>query len=611
MSQTSQTLRIPIKIARTVPPWPILVAIIILGGILVTLIFGLLIYQIYFLNRVYMGVQIDGVEVGTLTQAEVQQLVMRQTDGLLSRPITLVSNEGSWTMTAAELGARVDTEEMINQAILAGREGNFIADLWTQFQVMREPINIEPVIKFDSGPANSALLDIAKMINRPARNAQLQLSNDQQMTSTPYVLVTPSEVGRTVDIEITREAIRKAIVLRGQAAVALKVDYIYPTITEVEPTRHNVEALLSQPLTFTFQDRSWTIAPEALADLISFGEEFGSDGIGRVTAHLDSALLEPYFHNLALEINQEPVNAWFDLDTTTWTLSPIILSQNGRTLDVETALAMVNDQLAQPGPHQLLLPIIVEPPTVSMEKIEHLGIKELVSTSTSYFKGSSAGRIQNIAVSASKFHGLVIPPGGIFSFNEHLGDVTAENGFVESLIIQGDRTAVGIGGGVCQVSTTAFRAAFYGGFEIVERWAHGYRVSWYETASIPGLDATVYSPTVDFKFRNDTDNYILIQTETDLSAGTVTFNFYGTSPNRTVIVSDPVEANHIPHGPAIYQEDPTLKPGEIQQVDWAKDGLDVTVYRTVLEGDTVIHQDTIFSRYRPWQAIYKVGPAAN
>jgi len=167
---------------------------------------------------------------------------------------------------------------------------------------------------------------------------------------------------------------------------------------------------------------------------------------------------------------------------------------------------------------------------------------------------------------------------------------------------------VGIGGGVCQVSTTVFRAAFLGGFEIVERWAHGYRVSWYETGSVPGLDATIYTPDVDFKFRNDTNSYILIQTNTDPVAGTVTFNFYGTSPHRTVIVSDPIESNVVKHGPDIYQEDPSLKPGEVKQVDWAKDGVDVTIYRTVKEGDTIIHQDTLFSRYRPWQNVYKVGP---
>jgi vancomycin resistance protein YoaR len=245
-----------------------------------------------------------------------------------------------------------------------------------------------------------------------------------------------------------------------------------------------------------------------------------------------------------------------------------------------------------------------------MENPEQLGIKELVSSATSYFKGSSTERMQNIQVSASKFHGLVIPPGEVFSFNQHLGDVTAENGFVESLIIQGDRTAVGVGGGVCQVSTTAFRSAFFGGFEIVERWAHGYRVGWYETGSSPGLDATIYSPNVDFKFRNDTNSYILIQTDTDLTAGTITFNFYGASPNRTVTISEPLESNKVPHGPDIYQEDASLEPDEVKQVDWAQDGVDITIYRTVLEGDKVIHKDTLFSRYRPWQNIYKVGPTS-
>jgi vancomycin resistance protein YoaR len=109
----------------------------------------------------------------------------------------------------------------------------------------------------------------------------------------------------------------------------------------------------------------------------------------------------------------------------------------------------------------------------------------------------------NIGVAASKFDGVIVPPDRVFSFNEHLGPVTKEAGYDESLIIQGNRTSVGLGGGVCQVSTTAFRVAFFGGYELVERWAHGYRVGWYETNSVPGLDATVYSPDVDFKFRND------------------------------------------------------------------------------------------------------------
>jgi len=601
MSQTTQVLRIPLRLIRTSIPWPILSIIIVVGTFLVTLIFGLLTYQIYFLERVHLGLYSDGFNVSTMTRPEVRQVVNQQVEGLLDRQITLVSDEGSWTMSAAELGAQVDIDRTIDQIFAVGREGNFIADLSTQVRAMQQPVNIKPIISFDSGPANDKLNNIADIINRTPRDAQLRL-NDR-----PGVDVITAEAGRMVDIVTTREAIRTAIVLRGQATINLKVDQVQPTITEIEPTRSNVEQFLSQPLIFTFEDRSWSLKPAALADLILFKEEIDLNGMGRIVAHINQAPLVTYFHNFALEVDQEAVDAWFDLDETTWSLYPIVKSQNGQTLDVAAAVAMVAAQLEQPDQYTLPLPVIIESPAVSMENVDQLGIKELISSSATYFKGSSEGRMQNIAVSASKFHGLVIPPGEIFSFNEHLGEVNTKNGFVESLIIQGDRTAVGIGGGVCQVSTTVFRTAFYGGFEIVERWAHGYRVSWYETGSVPGLDATIYSPTVDFKFRNDTDSYILIQTETDLRAGTVTFNFYGTSPNRTVLVSDPIEANHIAHGEPVYEADPNLKPGEIKQVDWAKDGVDVTVYRTVTEDDSVIHQDTIFSRYHPWRAVYKVG----
>jgi vancomycin resistance protein YoaR len=246
-----------------------------------------------------------------------------------------------------------------------------------------------------------------------------------------------------------------------------------------------------------------------------------------------------------------------------------------------------------------------------MEEAYTMGFTDVIAEATTYFKGSSEARVRNIRVSAERFHGVVVPPGAVFSFNEFLGPVTAEAGFEDSLIIRGDRTAVGIGGGVCQVSTTAFRAAFFGGYEIVERWAHGYRVSWYETGSGPGLDATIYTPDVDFKFRNDTERYLLIQTYTDQEAGTLAFRFYGTPIGRLVTLEGPSEENVVPHGADVYQDDPTLPKGTTKQVDWAKDGVDVTVHRTVTERDAVIHQDTFFSRYNPWNAVYLVGTADN
>jgi vancomycin resistance protein YoaR len=150
-----------------------------------------------------------------------------------------------------------------------------------------------------------------------------------------------------------------------------------------------------------------------------------------------------------------------------------------------------------------------------------------------------------------------------------------------------------------------FRAAFFGGFPIVERWAHAYRVSWYEPPV--GLDATVFSPSVDFKFKNDTENYLLIQTKVDLKAGTLTFSLYGTKPNRTVEMEEPIMENVIPHGPPIYTDDPTLKKGVVKQTDSAHDGADVTIWRKIIVNGQVVKREKFFSRYEPWVARYLVG----
>ena len=193
----------------------------------------------------------------------------------------------------------------------------------------------------------------------------------------------------------------------------------------------------------------------------------------------------------------------------------------------------------------------------------------------------------------------------MFSFNEHLGEVTPEKGYKDAWVIFGDRSILGPGGGVCQVSTTVFRAAFWGGYPIVERWAHTYRVGWYEPPV--GLDATVYSPDVDFRFENDTDFPILIQMHMDEEADTLTVDFLGARPDRTVEMEGPYIENVIAPGPTIYLEDPSLPVGTTEQVDWSHEGADVTIYRIIKRGDTVIAREAIFSRFQPWQARFLVG----
>lgn len=167
-----------------------------------------------------------------------------------------------------------------------------------------------------------------------------------------------------------------------------------------------------------------------------------------------------------------------------------------------------------------------------------------------------------------------------------------------------------MGGGVCQVSTTAYQAALKAGFTIKERLPHGYRVGYYERGMGPGLDATVFEPYVDLKFVNDTAAHILIETYYDGANATLTFKFYGAPDNREVTFTKPVISNIIKHAPDIYEPDPEGKvpPKTAKQVDYAVDGATISLERIVKKDGKVIQTDKLVSRYVPWQAVFRYGP---
>ena len=174
--------------------------------------------------------------------------------------------------------------------------------------------------------------------------------------------------------------------------------------------------------------------------------------------------------------------------------------------------------------------------------LNDLGIKELIAVGKSDFSGSSAARINNVRVGASKYNGVIIMPGEEFSFNAHLGPVDAEHGFKPELVIKPEGATPEFGGGLCQVSTTAFRAAFFGGLPITARRNHSYAVHYYEWIDenrprAVGLDATIYSPSQDMKFINDTAGAILIWTK--IEGKRLHFEFYGTPDGRQVTVDGP------------------------------------------------------------------------
>jgi len=285
--------------------------------------------------------------------------------------------------------------------------------------------------------------------------------------------------------------------------------------------------------------------------------------------------------------------------------------ENGLKIESEKFLSDFNKAIfnLKSGPQNIKIKLnskIIKP-EITLAKANNFGIEELIATGQSNFSHSIPERIHNITLASSKFNGILIPPNKEFSFNENIGDISVSTGYKPAYIIKAGKTVLGDGGGVCQVSSTIFRAALNSGLPITERSAHAYRVSYYEQDSKPGFDATVYNPTVDLKFKNDMGNYILIQTEIDLENNILTFNFYGKRDGRTIEISPVLVYDVQPPLPDSYQEDPTIKRGITKQVDFPAWGAKAEFVYKVKKNNKITFEKKFYSSYRPWQAIYLVG----
>jgi vancomycin resistance protein YoaR len=411
-----------------------------------------------------------------------------------------------------------------------------------------------------------------------------------------------------VDVEATRQALVERISAMTGGEVPLAIQESQPLLMDVSAAQAQVERIVSGPVILTGPDGgTWTIEPKTLAEWLILRPVVGADGQYGLAVSLDPGQAGRLAQEIAAEVDRPAQNARFRFDYASGSLVTAADSVAGRTVDVTATLAVLEGAAAgdTPSGRSAELPVLTIRPQIATEDAANLGIVELIGEGVTSYAGSSAAREQNITVGAAQFDGLLIAPDETFSFNDYLGEVTKEKGYEEGIIIWGNTTKADVGGGLCQVSSTAFRAAFWAGLPVVERTPHSFRVSYYEPPK--GLDATIYSPYVDLKWTNDTGHYILIQTYVDRDANKLTFRYYGTNPGRMVEMEGPIEANPVPHGPAVVRDDPTLPKGEKKQIEWAKDGLDVTVYRIIKENGVEVRRDTFFSRYLPWQAVYLVG----
>ncbi len=584
--------------------------LIIFSAIVIVWMIG---YQLAYAGRIFPGVSVAGVDLSGLSPNDAA-LKLSQT---LSYPITgkvlFRDADKVWVASPAELGMVFDPSASAIAAYEFGRKGGLFSALSGQISARGLGTDVAPVVIFDQRVAYTYLQNIAAQVDQSVVEANLRVEGTN-------VVSEPGQLGRALNLDATLIYLAGQLQSFRDGEVPLVIQETSPKLLDVSSQADAARRILSQPLTITvpnFREGDpgpWTYDIPIVANMLAVNI-VNNAGVAEMQVGLDTNKLRESLNDLKVLVDQLPANARFTFNDETGQIEPLASSTIGRTMDVEASIVAINAALLQ-GEHTVALSVAEQAPAVAdTASGAELGVTQLIAEQTTYFYGSSEARIQNIVAAAERYHGLLVAPGETFSMGSELGDVSLENGFAEALIIYGGRTIKGVGGGVCQVSTTLFRTVFFAGFPVVERYSHAYRVSYYEMDAsgsvdpdFAGLDATVYFPLVDFKFQNDTPYWLLMETYVNVSARTITWKLYSTSDGRSITWETTGPSNVVPPPPPLFEENPDFKVNQISQVDYAAQGADVTVDRTVWRGGQVYFSDQFITHYEPWQAVCQYGP---
>jgi vancomycin resistance protein YoaR len=541
-------------------------------------------FELYHIPRVLPGVLAAEVPVGGLT---VSEATSRLAERRAAVPVIRVrAGDQVMNLNATELGWRPDYAATAKNAFQIGREGAPLENLGKRFGGDK---TVSLTARVDPKTFRNRLESLAKPFNVAPKNAAIVFASGQ------YVVRADSS-GRGLNFEAAVRQFQENPDLRELTLSITDIPATTKT-ADLEPLAAQANAVL-RPLTLQYTplgtDKSFTrtLSTTEVANLF-FVERNG--------LRVDEKAVTAMLARVAAAYDREPLNARY-VKGAGGALSKRP-SRDGYKLDSSVARTLLMDEVLRPEASSVMLPVIVSKAQIPDEALPQTKDLKVLASATTRYGGSSRERVLNAAIAASKLDGYVVPAGDEFSFNEGVGPIEESTGFVAGYVISGGRTIKGVGGGVCQASTTAFNALYRAGLPVTERNQHSYRVRWYD--DVFGLDAAVYYGALDLRFRNDTPGPLLIRASS--RGASMTVQVYGVSDGRKVSISKTRILSSTPAPPPAYEFVASLPPGTRKQVDWAVGGMRTTATRTVTKGDQRL-SDTIFNNYRPWRAVYQIGP---
>lgn len=541
-------------------------------------------------DRVMRGVKVNGIPIAGMSATQVKERLRVAARVSELRPMTLVVGDRKWSRSPSEMAISNDLTSTAIRALAAGRDNPLD---WVLHTIGVRVDDLPWATSVEKPAFDSAIEALAAEVNIKASNGEVLLEGTN-------VVARPPSVG----VELIQKVASKLLIeaaSRAKKTVALPVSTSTPDVGEdqVERVRLEAEELLARDFTFHHAETNATavLPREALAKVLRTHVSGDDLSPAKLELSIDPVALEEQLISLMPGVATAAKDAAFKVSGDRVSVVPGV---NGKTIDAQAAVTAMMAVKDSPERPPVLLATIEKPPAFSTEQANSFGIKERVSSFSTTFDPTNAPRVKNIDLMAEVIDGSVVAPGEVFSLNGVTGPRTPENGYQEAQIIVDGELVPGIGGGVCQVATTVFNAAYNAGLDIRERINHSLYISRYPV----GRDATVNYGSQDLQFRNDTPHGVLL-TATVTRRG-VTVSIFSTKLGRAVeTVSS--ERRNPKEPPVKYVDDPGLPQGQEVVTEQGSAGFDITVTRKVTENGQEIHSDEFVSRYRAWKRIIRRG----
>ena len=543
-------------------------------------------YHLAYSNRTLPGLYLGKISFSGLTKSQVEEK-LKNVNKLIKTTWELEIAGRVYFINSEDIGYELDQKAVINELFLIGREKNLLISFRSKLISLTSGYHLNPIYVIDHEKYNKFLLNINESTTFAYSDAKYILDENNKL------VIIPDQSG----LSVSEKKIGELIYSKYYRFITDSKITLEPIIIPAKVTSKNLTSMFEVVSGFVDRDfkieyngQIWVPSAEEKLEMLNVLE--------KLSINSEQALLK----QITESINKPKKVEEFEF--VDGKVAKFVPANDGIQVDQEIFAQLLISSVIDKSSLVVQVPVKIS----SVKKgANEYGIKELIGSGETTYLHSAVNRVFNVNLAATRVTGVLVAPDETFSFVDTVGEVSASTGYKQGYIIYNNKTILGDGGGLCQVSTTLFRAILDAGLPVVSRIGHAYRVSYYEQNSDPGFDATVFVPSVDLKFKNDTGNYLLIISESKPDEYYLKYSIYGTDDGRKVTITKPVITSVTPPPDSVYQDDPSLPKGTTKQIEWATWGAKVQFSRTVEKGGKILSQDLFKTNYSPWANAYLVG----